>query len=237
MPAQPVHRARVALAGPAQRHRRQIEHVRRIRGIARQPGDAGHAVVLGEIRLQGPIVDRPVVGHAVERAHAEVGGMQARIVRREHDRATADAVEVRDLHRRVVVVDRIVGGAAAAVRAHVEVAVAARLPIAAVARKIGRLDPVALLQAQDAHARVGQAPGDRSARRPRRSAEGPPGHRSAEDPRDFRTRQRAPSTSRHRRGRPRTGSSRDQSPAGTVRPSGYGARASRPSARSTRSSR
>jgi len=38
----------------------------RIGGIAGEAGNAHHAVVLGEERLQGGIVERPVVGHAVQ---------------------------------------------------------------------------------------------------------------------------------------------------------------------------
>ena len=90
--------------------------------------------------------------------------MHAREMRRVEDRAAADAVEVGDLHRRVVVVDGIVGVARAPVRADVEIGVAARFPVAAVGGEIGRLDPVALLEAQDLHARLGQAPGHRGAR-------------------------------------------------------------------------
>ena len=137
--------------------------VRRIGRIAGQAGDAHHAVVLGEIRLERPVVDRPVVRHAVQRPHAEVGRVHAREMRREEDRAAADAVEVGDLHQRVVVVDGIVGVPRAAVGADVEIGVAARFPVAAVGRKIGGLDPVALLEAQDLHARFGEAPGHRGA--------------------------------------------------------------------------
>ena len=117
-----------------------------------------------KIRLQRPVIDRPVVGHAVQRAHAEVGRMHAREMRGVEHGAAADAVEVGDLHRRIVVVDRIVGVARAAVRADVEIGEAARFPVAAVGREIGGLHPVALLQTQDLHARLGEAPGHGGAR-------------------------------------------------------------------------
>ena len=164
VPAELVHRPRVARAGLAERDRRHRRLVRRHAGIAGQAGDAHHAVVLVVEGLERPVVDRPVVGHAVERLHAEVRRMHARAVRRVDHRAAADAVEVGDLHRRVVVVDRIVGVAPAPVGADVEIGVAPRLPVAAVAREVGRLHPVALLEAEDAHPRLGEAPGDRRAR-------------------------------------------------------------------------
>ena len=164
VPAQLVHRLGVARAGLAERDRRHRRMARRHAGIAGEAGHAHHAVVLGEERLQRPVVDRPVVGDAVERLHPEIRRVHARPVRRVDDRAAADAVEVGDLHRRVVVVDRIIGVAPAAVRADVEIGVAPRLPVAAVAGEVGGLHPVALLQAEDAHPGLGQAPGHRGAR-------------------------------------------------------------------------
>ena len=114
VPAELVHRLAEARAGLAERQRRHRRLFRRIGGIARKARDAHHAVVLGEERLQRLVVDRPVVGDAVERPHLEVGRMQARKMRRVHDGAAADAVEVHHLDRRIVVVDRIVGRSARA---------------------------------------------------------------------------------------------------------------------------
>ena len=111
------------------------------------------------------VVDRPVIGDAVQRPHAEIRWMHAREMRRVEHRAAADAVEVGDLHRRVVVVDRVIGWPGAPVRADVEIAVAPRLPVPAVAGEVGLLHPVALLQAEDFHPRLGQAPGHRGAGR------------------------------------------------------------------------
>ena len=163
VPAELVHRLRDLRAGLAQRQRRHRRLVRRIGGIAGEPGDAGHAVVLGEERLQRRIIDRPVIGHAIQRADAEVGGVQARIMRRVHHGRAADGVEVHHLDRRVVVVDRIVARPLADVRTGGVVAEHARLVVPPVGRIVGLLHPVALLQAEDPHPRLGEAPGDRGA--------------------------------------------------------------------------
>ena len=163
VPAELVQPARQRRTGLAQRQRRHHRFVRRIGGIAGQAGHAHHPVVLGVERLQGRVVDRPVIGDAVQRAHAKVRRMEAREVTRVQHRAAADAVEVGDLDRRVVVVDRIVGIARATVRAVVEVVELTRLPVAAGAGIFGRLHPVALLEAEDVHLRLGEAPGHRRA--------------------------------------------------------------------------
>ncbi len=164
MPSQPVQSARQRHAGPAKRQRRHHRFVRRIGRIAGEARHAHHAVVLGVVRVQRGIVDRPVVGDAVERAHAEVGRMEAREVPGVQHGAAADAVEVGDLDRRGGVVDRIIGLACAPVRAVVEVVELARLPVAAGAGVFRRLHPVALLEAEDVHLRLGEAPRHRRAR-------------------------------------------------------------------------
>ena len=164
VPAELVHRLRDLGAGLAQRQRRHRRFVRRIGGIARKARDARHAIVLGKERLQRRVIDRPVVGHAVQRADAEVGGVQARIMRRVHHGRAADRVEVHHLDRRVVVVDRIVARPLADVRADGVVAEHPRLVVPPVGRIVGLLHPVALLQAKDFHPCLGEAPGDRRAR-------------------------------------------------------------------------
>ena len=164
MPAELVHRLAETRAGLAERQRRHRRFFRRIGRIAGKPGDAHHAVVLGEERLQRLVVDRPVVGDAVEHLHLEVGGMQARIVRRVHDGRAADAVEVDDLDRRVVVVDRIVGYPRAAIGAGGKIAEESRLPIPSVRGIVGRLHPIALLEAEDMHLGFRKAPGHCGAR-------------------------------------------------------------------------
>jgi hypothetical protein len=141
--------------------------VRRIGGIAGEAGHAHHAVVLGEVGLERPVVDGPVVGHAVQRPRAKIARVHAREMRGVDHRAAANAIEVGDLHWRIVVVDGIIRVPSAPVGTDVEIAEAARFPIAAVGGEIRRLDPVALLEAEDLHARVGEAPGHRRARGPR----------------------------------------------------------------------
>ena len=164
VPAQLVHRMREVRAAFAQRQRRHRWLVCGIGRIAGQARHTGHAVVLGEERFQRRVVDRPVIGDTIERAHAEVRWVQARIVRRVHDGAAADAVEVQHLDRRVVVVDRIVGRPCTPVRAGGEITVHPRLPIPPGAWIVGLLHPVALLQAEDLHPRIGQAPRHRGPR-------------------------------------------------------------------------
>ncbi len=160
VPAELVDGLGIFGAGAAERRWR---HGRLMGGVGRIAGEAGnahHAVVLGEVGLQRPIIDRPVIGDAIERFDAEVGGVHAREMGGVEHRAAANAIEVCDLHRRVVVVDGIVGIARAAIGTDVEIGEAAGFPVAAVAREIGGLDPVALLEAEDLHARLGEAPGD-----------------------------------------------------------------------------
>ena len=82
-------------------------------------------------------------------------------------RAAAYTIEVGDLDRRVVVVDRIVDVAGAPVGAEMELAHLARFIVAAIARIVGGFDPVTLLQTQDAHPCLGKAPGHSRARRTR----------------------------------------------------------------------
>src|SRR5205085_6316382 len=91
-------------------------------GIAGEAGDAHNSVVLLEKWYQRVVIDRPVRSQAVERTDAKIRGMQAREVRRVHHRAAAHAVEVDDLNRRVVVVDRVILRPGANVRARGEVA-------------------------------------------------------------------------------------------------------------------
>ena len=50
--------------------------VRRIGWIAGQAGDTDIAVVFGEIGIERGVVDRPVVGDAVEGLDVEVGGVE-----------------------------------------------------------------------------------------------------------------------------------------------------------------
>ena len=163
VPAKLVHRHREPGAALAQRQRWHRRLLRRIGGIAGQPRDARHAIVLGEERLQRRVVDRPVIRDAVQRSHPEIRRVQPGIVPGVHDRAAAHAVEVHHLDRRVVVVDRIVRRPRPPVRAGGEIVVQPRLPVPPVARVVGLFHPVALFQAEDFHSCVGETPGHRGA--------------------------------------------------------------------------
>ena len=86
-------------------------------------------------------------------------------MRRVHHGAATDPVEVHDLDRRVVVVDRVVLGPGADVGAGAIVAKGARLPIPARAGERRGVHPAALFEAEDVHPRVGETPGHRRAGR------------------------------------------------------------------------
>ncbi len=159
-----VHRVRESRAALAERQRRHGRLLRRISRISGEARNAGHAVVFREERFEGRVVDRPVIGHAVERSYPEIRRMQPGIVPGIHDGAAADAVEIHHLDRRVVVVDRIVRRPRPAVRAGGEIVVQPRLPVAPVARVVRLFHPIALFQAEDFHPSVGQAPRHRGAR-------------------------------------------------------------------------
>ena len=128
VPPQLVQPARQRRAGFAQRQRRHHRFMRRIGRIARQAGHAHHAIVLIVERLQRRVVDRPVVGHAVQRAHAKIRWMEAGEMAGVQNGAAADSVEIGYLDRRVVPVDRIVRLARRAVRIVIEIAETAAPP-------------------------------------------------------------------------------------------------------------
>ena len=165
VPAELVHRLAEPRAGFAERQWRHRRLMRRIGRIAGKPRDAHHAVVLGEVRRQRGVVERPVVGDAIERAHAKIGGVKAREVRGVQNGAAADGVELRHLDRRVGVVDRIVVGRARRLGLKAK-SLSWRAPSPGRRWDIGRLHPVALLEAEDVHPRIGQTPGHRRARCP-----------------------------------------------------------------------
>src|SRR5579862_3222241 len=145
MPAEVVHRLPDLGAGLAERKRRHRRFMGGIGGVAGETGHAGHAVVLGKERLKRGIVDGPVVSDAIQCADAEVGGVQARVVRGVHHGGAADGVEIDDLDGGVVVVDRVVAGALADVWAGGVIAEDAGFVVAAVGGVVGLLHPVALL--------------------------------------------------------------------------------------------
>ena len=108
MPAEFVEASCDSLADQTHRKRRQRRLFRGIHGVPRQTGDTHHPIILSEVRFQRVVVDRPVVGNAIEGFHFEVGGMQARKVSRVEDGAAADPIEVDHRHRRVFIVDGVV---------------------------------------------------------------------------------------------------------------------------------
>ena len=165
VPAEPIHRLGQHRAGAAERERRHRRISRRYAGIAGEAGDPHHSVILLEEPHQGVVIDGPVVGHAIQAAHAKVGRMQSRKMRRVHHGAAAHAVEVDNLDRRVVIVDRVILGPGADIWAGRIVAEDTRLPVAARAGIHGGIHPAALLEAEDVHPRVGETPGHGGTRR------------------------------------------------------------------------
>ncbi len=164
MPAQPVEAARKRHGGAAHRQRRHDLRLRWVGRIAGQTRSAHHAVIQVVERCQRRVVDRPVIGHAIQRSHPEVGGVESWRVGTIQHGAAAHRVEVCDLNRRVVLVDRVVSQAPAAVGVDGEAPTVARLGVATRRGIFGRVHPVALLQTHDVHLRFGQTPGHRSAR-------------------------------------------------------------------------
>ena len=152
-----------AMVAPSvsKRHRRRLpRRLRRVRGVAGDAGHAHHPVVQIEVGLERRIVDRPVVGHAVETPHAEVRGAEARKVRAPVDRAAAHRVVHQRRDRRPRVVDRIVLGEPSHVGLGIPVGVAMQLPVSRPVRIGARVDPVPLLQAHDADAGARKHPDD-----------------------------------------------------------------------------
>ena len=148
-----------------QRRHRRVLGVGRVGRVARQAGDAELAVGPVEVRQQLEVVDRPVVGDAVERADAEVGRQRARPGAGEDDRRAADRVVHERRDRRVVLDDRVVLREAADVRAGRPVLAGLQLPVELVARIVGAVEPAALLQADDLKPGLGQAQGHDAAGR------------------------------------------------------------------------
>src|SRR5205823_13061165 len=66
------------------------------------------SIVQVEVRLEHRVVDRPIVGHAVEALHPKVRGPEPREVRAPVDRAPADRVVHERRDHGGLVVDRIV---------------------------------------------------------------------------------------------------------------------------------
>ena len=143
----------------AKRQRRQTQGiVARIGRVALQARDTGHTVVLTIKGRQGVVIDWPVIGHPVQALDPEVGRMKAREMPREQHCPAANTVEIGDLDRRVVLVDGIVRCHATQVRVDHHVPLRAGLPVAAGTGILQRVHRAALLQADDMHFRLRQAP-------------------------------------------------------------------------------
>ena len=153
-----------ASGGAAHRQRRHHLRFRWVGRIAGKARRAHHAIVQVVERRQRRVVHRPVIGHAIQRSHPEVGGVESRRMGAIQHGAAAHRVEVCDLDRRVVLVDRVVGRARAAVGVDGETVTVTRLGVAARGGIFGRVHPVALLQTHDVHLGLGQTPGHCSAR-------------------------------------------------------------------------
>ncbi len=164
VPAEFVEALRERFTELAERDRRQRRLLGRIGGIAREARHAHHLCVHVVEGFEGRVVDRPIVGDAIEALHPEIRRMEAREVCGVQDRAAADRVEVRDLDGRLVVVDRVVVAPPATIRAETVRAEAFHLPVVARRRIFGRVHPAALFEADDAHPRFREAPRDRGAR-------------------------------------------------------------------------
>ena len=165
VPAQPCVRASDLEPARAdgQRRQRRVLAAGRIGRVAAHAGDAELAVGPLVVRPQLGVVERPVVGDAVERADPEVGRQHARPGAGEDEHRAADGRvhEGRDLGVRLV--DGVVLGQAADVRAGRPLLAHGQLPVELRAAVLGLVVPVALLQADDPEARLGEPAGDDAA--------------------------------------------------------------------------
>jgi hypothetical protein len=165
VPAQPLEAAGDGRAERVERDRRRLaQRLRRIGRVTGDPGHPHHAIVQVEVRLERRVVDRPVVGHAIEASHAKIRRSEAREVRAPVDRAPAHRVVHQRRDRGTLVVDRIVLGETAHVWLGAPVRLSVELPVGSPMRISARVHPVALLQADHADAGAREPPGDRGAR-------------------------------------------------------------------------
>ena len=148
-----------------QRRHRRVLGVRRVGRIAREAGDAELPVRPIEVLQQLEIVDRPVVGDAVERADAEVGREGPRPGAGKDDGRATDGVVHERRDGGVVLDDRVVLGEAADVRAGRPILARLQLPVELVARVVGPVEPLPLLEADDLETRFSQPKGDHAAGR------------------------------------------------------------------------
>ena len=147
VPPELVHRPGHVQAGRPERVGRQREVLRRVGGVAAQPGHPDEGVDAVVVRREVLVADRPVVGHAVQRAHAEVRRQEPLPVRSVHDARAADGPEHAERRVRAAQLQRVVLRAAPHVRLPVPRRAGEELELGLAARQLARLHPVALLQA------------------------------------------------------------------------------------------
>ncbi len=151
----------------AQRRRRQRRTLARRKGrIARQARDAEVFFDLLVVGLQVFVGQRPVVGHAVERADAKVRRHVPLPVGREQDAAAAHGVVEDGRDVRVGIADRIVGRRLPPIGIARPIAAGGELEVGVIGPGLGVVGPIALLQDDDAHARFGQPLGRHRPGRP-----------------------------------------------------------------------
>ena len=168
VPAQACVRTGDEQAGAADRERweRRVGAGR----VGRVAAEARHAdlgVGALVVRRELLVGERPVVGDAVEGAHAEVGRQHAGPLRGVQHRAAADAVEVDDPEVGLREVDRVVARRVAHARHGGPLLASDELPVGLGAAEGRAVGPVALLEADDADARLGESPGHHAAGRAR----------------------------------------------------------------------
>ena len=134
-------------------------------GIARQARDAKIFLDLLVVRLQVFVGQRPIVGHAVERADAKVGRHVPLPVGGEDHAAAADGVvqDGRDIG--IDVADRVIGRRLPPIGIGRPIAARGELVVGMAGPRLGIVGPIALLQDDDPHARFGQALGRHGAGR------------------------------------------------------------------------
>ena len=168
VPAQPVETAGYRLSRLAEGDRLRLPlGLVRIARVARHTGDAADSVVLVEVWLQVRIGHREIVGHAVQRLHPEVRRAEPREVGAPVDGAPAHGIVHQRRDGRVVVVDRVILREAPHVGVGAHVRETGQLPVVPATGIVVRLDPSALLQADDVESGPGEMPGEGSPRRAR----------------------------------------------------------------------
>ncbi len=147
------------------RWHRRVLGVGRVGRVARESRHAELPIGPVEVGQELEVVDRPIVGHTIERSNAEVGRQGTRPGAGEDDRGATHRVVHQRGNRGVILDDRVVLGQAADVRAGGPVLAGLQLPVELVARVIRPIEPLALLEADDLEAGLREAETDDTARR------------------------------------------------------------------------